>query len=174
MTSGERLEIAPALWKTLLLGGLCSGFIGIGYWMISRPDVDPISYFIGWVSMLFFGACGILWIIQTIRYRGAVIVIDGEGILDRRVSDRAIPWTEVDSVSIWSMDAQRCIILKLDEAFDRGFATKAITRLTRGANRKLGADGITINPAGLEIGFDALLDAIITSKTRSDERHGQS
>jgi hypothetical protein len=171
VTGTNRLEIAPALWKVMMLAGLAVGLVALGVWLIVRDGSDQVSAFFGWVGILFFGGCGLLWIMQSIRYRGAVIIIDDDGILDRRVSDKPIPWTAVETV--WSMDAQRFVILKLDEAFDRAFPTKAITRWTRGANKKLGADGITINPAGLKIGFDALLQAIVSAKQGSDERHGQ-
>ncbi|MGL4242071.1 MAG: STM3941 family protein [Beijerinckiaceae bacterium] len=170
----DRIEIAPSPWKILLLIALSAGFIALGFWLVATAEGGTLIQFLGWVLVLFFGACGILWIVQSIRYRGAVVVIDRDGILDRRVSDAPIPWTKVEGVSTWTLDAQRFVILKLDEAFDHSFPTKAITRWTRGANKKLGADGITINPTGLQIGFDALLNAVVKAKTASDERHAQS
>jgi hypothetical protein len=169
----ERVEIAPAPWKVLMLAILSVGFVAAGVWLVKSQPSGAFLQFIGWVSILFFGACSLLWVVQSIRFRGAIVIIDSDEILDRRVSDRTIPWTAVQEVNVWSLEAQRIPILKLDPAFDASFPTKMITRWTRGANRKLGADGIAINPAGLKITFDGLLQAIVDAKTASDLRHGQ-
>jgi hypothetical protein len=166
---GERLHIESSPLKIILLAGLALGFVAAGAWMVSVAPGGSFVQFVGWASILFFGFVGFVGLRQMLAFRGVVVTIDPTGILDRRVSDQPIPWAKVLGVDVWSLDAQRFVILKLDPAFDAVFPTKAITRLTRGANKKLGADGVAINPQGLKISFDMLLAAIVRFKTEWDD-----
>jgi hypothetical protein len=89
------IEIRQSPWQTLLLIAGALAFLAIGMLMItgsigkSQPDVFVQA--IGWVSVLFFGACGIVggWRFMTVR--GPVVTISPAGIRDVRVAREAIP-----------------------------------------------------------------------------------
>jgi hypothetical protein len=157
--ANERIEIKASPLKMLLLTAGSLGFVGAGVWIVKTTPGGAFAHLMGWLAILFFGLCAVGWCWQAFSLRGNVVVIDREGILDRRVSDNSIPWDKVKLISTWSNDNQKIIILKLDPAFDEVFPTKTITRMTRGVNAKLGADGIPINPMGLKLSFDELMAA---------------
>jgi hypothetical protein len=157
----ERIEIETAPMKMALLGFGALGFVATGVWIVRTTPSGAFIHLIGWASIVFFGLCAALVVQQVLTLRGPVVVIDRRGILDRRVSDEMIPWDKVQAISTWSHQNNKTMILKLDADFDAAFPTKRITRMTRGINAKLGADGIAINPSGLMLSYDKLLAAAI-------------
>jgi hypothetical protein len=154
-----RIEIKASPLKMFLLAAASLGFVAAGVWMVQTLPGGAFAHLMGWLAILFFGLCAVGWCWQAFSLRGNVVVMDRNGILDRRVSDHPIPWDKVQAISTWSNENQKIIILKLDPAFDDIFPTKTITRMTRSANAKLGADGIPINPMGLKLSYDELMAA---------------
>ena len=95
-----------------------------------------------------------------------VLTITAEGIFDKRVAARIIPWKMVRSISTWEQKSKRgntitkCVVLAVDEADEGQLALTRYTRLTRGLNRRLGADGLVIRSEGLDADYDQMLKAI--------------
>ncbi len=170
----EKLYIERSALTTIMLAGNAAGLVAAGVVVTRVASAGSFVQVFGWAAVLFFGTCCVLIVRELLAFRGVVVVIDRDGILDRRVSNQPMPWAKVLGVDVWSLDAQRFVILKLDPDFDAAFPTKAITRWTRGANKKIGADGITVNPRGLKISFDLLLAAIVRFKTEWDDGHRPS
>ena len=54
---------------------------------------------VGWVGVVFFGL-GLCVALRDILRRGPVVVINEEGIEDRRLWSGAIPWDEIEDVTV--------------------------------------------------------------------------
>jgi hypothetical protein len=85
--------------------------------------------------------------------RGPVIIISPQGIFDRRLARRVIPWTAVRSIFTWS----HLMVLDVDPDVESTLDLTPLARWTRGANRSVGADGLCITAEGLKLDHDTLL-----------------
>lgn len=115
---------------------------------------------IGILGVLFFGVGTIAWLWRLLAGRDPVLTISPEGIRDTRIAPDPIPWSAIRNVSTWEHSGQRILVLDVDPAVERRLHLSTIARLTRSANRKLGADGLCVATHGLKIRHDELFDLI--------------
>jgi hypothetical protein len=125
--------------------------------------VPPGSYveFIGWAGVVFFGAMLALIVYRLFNAREVLVTITPEGILDKRVAARVIPWSAVRKVSVWEHQRQKVIVLDVPPEVEGSIEMTRMARFTRGPNRSLGADGLCITAAGLKISHDELLARVM-------------
>ena len=117
--------------------------------------------FMGWVGVVFFSLCLAIIIWRLVHVSDVLVSLTPDGILDKRVAERPIPWSAVQDVGVWTMQGQKVIVLPVSPEVEAGLGLTRMARWTRGANAKLGADGLCITAAGLKIKHDDLLAAII-------------
>jgi hypothetical protein len=107
-------------------------------------------------AWIFYLMCGCLTVILAMvawgtcylfNFRGDVVVISPEGMLDRRVSEQTIPWSAITDIRTFSDRRFKTIILTLDPVFDATFKTK-VPR-SRLVERAMGAEGVMISAGGL-------------------------
>jgi len=124
------------------------------------PNVAPgsLAQFVGRVGTVFFAACTLLALWRALTMRGPVVTITPEGILDRRIAAKLIPWSAVNDIGTWEYRKQRVMVVAVDPAVEAGLNLTRIARWTRDANRALGADGLCVTAQGLNIDFDELLE----------------
>jgi hypothetical protein len=159
----QTLEIqgSPAKLAGLLFLGIlmtaASAFVALGG--IARPG----SYieFIGWVGVAFFGAILALIVYRFFNAKEVLVTITDEGILDKRVAARTIPWAAVRKVSVWEHQRQKVIVLDVPPEVEGSIEMTRMARFTRGPNKSLGADGLCITAAGLKISHDELLARVM-------------
>jgi hypothetical protein len=126
-----------------------------------RGDPTFLFYFL----LLLLGGCVVVAIRRLVTASHPVLTITAEGIFDKRVAARIIPWKMVRGISTWEQKsksgntATKCVVLAVDEADEGQLALTPYTRLTRGLNRRLGADGLVIRPEGLDVDYDQVLKA---------------
>jgi hypothetical protein len=156
------VEIEASLAKMLGLTGLSLLMTALSATVALPllPNVPPgsLAQFVGRVGTVFFGACTVLALWRALTMRGPVITITPEGILDRRIAAKLIPWSAVNDIGTWEYRKQRVMVLAVDPAVEAGLNLTRIARWTRDANRALGADGLCVTAQGLKIGFDELLE----------------
>jgi hypothetical protein len=161
--TGRTLEIqgSPAKLAGLLFLGIlmtaASAFVALG------GIAPPGSYieFIGWVGVLFFGAMLALIVYRVFNARDVYVTITDEGILDKRVAARIIPWSAVRKVSVWEHQRQKVIVLDVPPEVEGSIEMTRMARFTRGPNKSYGADGLCITAAGLKISHDKLLSEVM-------------
>jgi hypothetical protein len=144
----------------LFLGVLmtaASAFVALG------GIAQPGSYieFIGWVGVVFFGAILGLIVYRMFNAKDVLVTITPEGILDKRVAARIIPWAAVRKVSVWEMQRQKVIVLDVPTDVEGSIQMTRMARFTRGPNKSLGADGLCLTAAGLKISHEKLLEAVL-------------
>jgi membrane associated rhomboid family serine protease len=126
-------------------------------WYKSK-DVAMFITAVGYFGLLFFGlaTCKIMWLL--VSSRKPVVFISHSGIRDTRISDEIIEWGSVEKISIWQFQRQKAVILKVTPLVAKSLVRTGLKRLFSFANKMLGADGVIINPAGLTVDADTLID----------------
>jgi hypothetical protein len=155
------IEIRQSPWRMLLLIAGALAFVVLGLaliygWMDARRS-DHFVQAIGWISVLFFGACGLVGAWRLMSVRGPVVTISPQGIRDVRIAKETIPWPAIHDISTWSFQYQKVMVLAVDPAVERRLTLSAIARMSRRANASLGADGLCIAATGLSMRYDDLL-----------------
>ena len=97
----------------LVLGNL--GFVAIGiYLTFFKEAANAKDWGIGLICVVFFG----LILLTTVRdffIRGPILIVDTEGVWDKRMSSLPIPWREVRKASIGKVKLNKFICLDLDD-----------------------------------------------------------
>jgi hypothetical protein len=168
-TSSETIEIKGSPAKLLglvaigiLMTGACA-MIVFGYIPVAGGS---LRQFLVWVGLPFFGLCTLLAASRLLRASNTVVTLSPEGILDTRLSQRPIPWSAIQEVGVWTMQGQKVIVLPVPPETENAIGLTRIASWSRGANKKLGADGLCVMASGLKISHDALL-AEITARVNA-------
>lgn len=169
--TGNTMEIGASPIKMVLmaLGGLA--FVVGGFYMsqastgTSRHSVESVHFW-GYASMAFFGAITALTVWRLVTQRGTVITLSPEGFRDIRVSADIVPWQAVASLKTWQSSGQNIMVIELHPGEEAKLKLTAIARMSRGANTKLGADGLSVAAQGTKIGHEALMEATIAYAER--------
>jgi hypothetical protein len=160
--TSKTLEIgaAPLKLSLIVLGGLA--FVVGGYFMTMATE-DTARYsaslirLIGYVAMGFFGLCALLGLWRLLTQRGPVITLSPQGLRDVRVSHDIVPWPAIASIGTWEHSGQRVMVVGLKTGEEEKLRLTTIARLSRGANARLGADGLAIAAQGAKISHDHLI-----------------
>jgi hypothetical protein len=123
---------------------------------------------VGWLAVVFCGVCLVPIILQLFR-RGPTIVIDEDGVLDRRLHVGRISWQDIASVSIVQSGRQRLISLWLRNP--EHYLSPAPT-WSAGLSRvgeEMGYSPFSLNFAGLTPGLE---ETYAYLRTRLPERAG--
>lgn len=154
----EAFVARPAPWRILLLilGSLV--FVLLGVWIAGLFGEEPRAgaAWIGWTSIIFFGACAIVGI-QRLLDRQDQIVIGPRGIYWRRWSSQTIPWGAVQAVEERSLNRQRFLCIHLEDP--SRFPSKTLVGRLATLNKGMGFGDIAINTLGTDRSFDELCDA---------------
>lgn len=156
--STVELSTSPAgIARLLLLGVLLTA---ASAWLVVLDGGVALTV-VGWVGVVFFGGCGIVWVERAIRLRGPVVTISPEGFRDLRVAREVVPWSDVLEISTWTHSGQQVMVLRVpDEVWDR-LSLTVIARSSRRANRALGVDGLAITAQGLRATYPQMFEATV-------------
>jgi uncharacterized membrane protein YgdD (TMEM256/DUF423 family) len=172
-----QIEKSPAQLAVGL--GLCALFLLGCLWMVTA-DVSgggrrsELVAPIGWVGLVVFGAFGALLLKQMFSGTGPVLSFTPTGLTDKRISVDEMPWAEVDALSTWSMQNQPAMIVKLNPETEAAMTLGRIASMTRGANTKLGADGLAVTAKGTKINHDDLIATTMTYLAAHNPNFDQS
>ena len=141
----------------------CIGFMA--YVSVEATTYDQYAR-LGIIALGIFGTLFFGWTTQIAFSRllsagKTLITLNRQGIHDRRVSEKLIPWEAIKDVNVWQMSGQKIIVLSVPAEIEASIGVSRVTKWTRGANRSLGADGLSISAAGLDVKHDDLLAAIV-------------
>ncbi len=144
----------------LLAGGiaLTAGSAAMAFHLFPDMQVDAFYTAVGYFGTVFFGFAilKIGWLLLTAR--GPVLFIDRNGIRDLRVSSEIIPWDAIDQILIGAVRKQSFVTLKVTPAMEKQLVADTGKKLMRAANHAVGVDGIVINPSGLQVDPETLLE----------------
>ena len=153
---GAPLKMIGLAILSLALTAL-SAAIAAGY--IARIDTSDWHYWAAVLGIVFFGFTTVTIVWRALTTRGPVVTLTPEGILDTRVTAALIPWNAVRGISTWSQSGGKIMVLDVDPEVEKTLPLTRIARWSRGANKKLGADGLCVTAQGLKTTYATLLEA---------------
>lgn len=152
-------------WRTLasLAGSLL--FVVAGLWFLGlfgQPPSGPRAssekiLLIGWACVLFFGLCAAIFA-RRLFDGGEELRIDRNGILLHRLSDKVIPWAQIDDVGLWQFKRQKTIQLKLRNP--EQFPGKGLLGRMQAMNRALTGADVSISMTVTDRSTEEALAAI--------------
>ena len=143
-----------------LVGVVMTALSATVFWFPADEFPEGLQRLFGVVGVVFFGLCTSILLWRLVTVRGPVVTIAPEGLRDRRIAAEFIPWDAVESVTTWSLQGQRIIVIAVKPEVERRLTLTALARWTRRPNRVLGADGLCMTAQGLKVDHDALLATI--------------
>jgi hypothetical protein len=155
------IQGSPAkLFGLAALGIIMTGLsAAIAFGMIPPGDGSFVQ-FLGGFGVLFFGTGLVIALYRLATSSGTLITLSPEGLHDVRVSQRPVPWDAISDVSVWSAHGQDIIVVAMPPEIEQRIGLTRMARWSRGANAKLGADGLCIASTGLNMKHVELLAAI--------------
>ena len=155
----EAFVARPSGWRLALGLAGCLVFVLLGFWLagLLGDARDPGSLWIGWLSILFFGACGVA-ILVRMRDRRDQIVVDRNGILWRQWSDTIIPWAAITAIDRRRIQGQSFLCLHLRDP--SAYPSFRLLGRMAGLNRGIGFGDISISASGTDRKFVELEEAI--------------
>lgn len=140
-------------------------FVVAGLWMGGMFGPVPTSsrsspvlvFAAGWLSVVFFGFCGLMWG-KRLFDRREQLRIGPDGIRSALWSDQTIPWSEIVDVTTWSYRGQKTIVLHLRDK--TRFPGRGMAAMFASANRGLTGGDITISLMGTNRGVEDALSSI--------------
>ena len=147
-------------------------FVAGGLWMGGAFGPAPSSsryppelvFAIGWLSVVFFGLCAVLWVRRLFDGKEQ-LQIGPAGIRVAHWSDQTIPWSEIVEVTTWSYRRQKAIVLRLRDR--TRFPGRGLAAKFSGLNRNLTGGDITISLTGTNRRFEDALAAIDRFRSRT-------
>jgi hypothetical protein len=171
------IQGSPAKMFGLFIAGLAMTAISaaIGFRLLPGIPAGSFGQFAGYVGAFVFALFTGLILHRLLTSRGPVVTIGPEGIRDTRVASEFIPWKAIERISTWELQGQKVMVLAVARAAEEKLTLTRIARWSRGANRKLGADGLCVSAQGLKVKYDALLamTAVYVEAWHSDETSRQ-
>jgi hypothetical protein len=160
----------PSRSRIALLALGAVAFVAAGLWMGGVFGPPPSSsryppefvFAIGWLSVVFFGLCGVMWVKRLFDGREQ-LRIGSAGIRAAQCSDQTIPWSEI--VDVTSYRSQKAIVLHL---LDRTrFPGRGMAAKFPSVNRNLTGGDITISLTGTNRRVEDALSSIDRFRSRT-------
>jgi hypothetical protein len=137
--------------KLLGLLALTCAMVGVSYLCTTLPGLFPRV--VGWIGVGFFGLGFVVIPIMWFR-TDAQVIIDEEGIEDRRQGIGVIRWEEIRSLSVGSIEGTRFLCVNLIDPEKYHSRLPRWKRPMVAANRFLGVHGVPIGFSGLSPGIE--------------------
>lgn len=132
-----------------LLGA--SLFIALGMWLALRPQSDRHTRLIGWGNVLFFGACGLVFL-RDVRRPVVFLRLDSSGIEYRHPQPASafhFAWSTLDGVRLESEERTPLLILTLRDPAGRFSEDIPDWAQAKGASPLSSPKEATLSPAAL-------------------------
>lgn len=168
MTSSEEKIIALSKTKLLLLVFGSLVFIIIGLWMVSLETAHIESqrrfnsflfvHGIGYISLVFFGLCGIIGLKKLFDKKPGLI-LSNTGITDNSSGFSAgfVAWNEITGFDVYQTHNQKMLVVLLNNPEKHIEMGSAFRRTLIKASYKMSGSPVVITSSSLKINFDELL-----------------
>ena len=152
--------------RTLLLiaGGL--GLIAGSALMLTGgvralPGAGGVLYVtVGAAGLLLF-VPGVGRLVWQVAQRRPIVEIGPDGILDRRLSARRIPWRAVHGVGRTGVQRQQFVTLHLAPGAAEELLTGTVNRVAHRLNQRAGFRGVHLGTVGLRGTADEMYEAVL-------------
>jgi len=144
----EQIVIRTARLKAVMLTFVSFAFVAAGIFILSF-DRGTSTIAVGWLAIVFFGACSIVGVMQIFDSRPRLI-IDDQGVLDRTLRCGKIPWSDILDARLQTISDQPFICLDLRDEERYLKAISPTRRALVSANRALGFSAFSLNLSQLD------------------------
>jgi hypothetical protein len=120
----------------------------------------PKARVAGGIGVAFFGACTLLLAYRLggeLAWREPFVVIDDDGVFDRRWSIGAIPWRDIAGLRVWEHRGKRVLCVDVVDPARWLARLSWWRRLSAHTNVRMGAGILNITFVGLRPGLDDAL-----------------
>jgi hypothetical protein len=152
------ITIKSSKLRYVLLLIIAIGFVVLGLFILTYGKASDA--WIGWMSIVFFGACIPLFAWQLVDSRPR-LVLDDQGILDRTLGVGVIPWSEITGAYLRSIQGNNFICLEVRNPEHWLEHLSPIKRLMASANRALGFTALNLNLSGVAADPSQILELIL-------------
>lgn len=142
-------------WRLLRLSIPSFLFAALGVLMVR--DGDPVFGIVGVVSILMFGAVGLIVVGRLRRGRRIEIEVSERGLCWRAWSDDLIAWEDVRHAEVFRQGRQRylCLWLNREPRFRSRLAARGASM-----SRAIGFGDVAVNTFGTDRTLDDLIEAV--------------
>lgn len=138
----QPLVLVPSPRRWLIVGGASLAFVLLGVWFVRRGEnFEGFStawvVFVGWASLLFFGLCLLIAIIQLIPGSAQLRLTDEGFVVRQMFRDKHYSWRDVSRFRVWKEPASGQSSVVFDVTGDSGVLASTNRRLTGGAGTGL-------------------------------------
>jgi hypothetical protein len=158
------LVLGPSRGRFALLLVVSLAFVFAGVAMALLGN-DFRAVFVGWTSIVFFGACAVMFVIQLLDGRPRII-IDDHGVFDRSLEVGVIPWEEILGADVREIANNRFISLDLRDPNVFLARLSPVRRRLVEANTGLGFQPLNLNVGAVAIDPYVLAELIVKEATR--------
>ena len=142
-------------------------FVALGVWFVMKPGTfsndgplrnSTLVTVVGIAAILFFGLCAV-YALRKLPGNKPGLIVDESGIIDNSgaVSAGLILWTDINSLSVITVQKQKFILLHVKNPMDYiGRQRGAFKRKMMKLNFKMYGSPLTISANGLKITFNEL------------------
>jgi hypothetical protein len=163
------MECRTSKARVLGLLGLTCVMVAV-CWFCTTLE-DPFARVVGWIGVGFFGLGFIAMPIAFFR-SGPQVVIDDEGIEDRRMKIGTIRWEDIRSLSIGSVNSAKFLCIELVDPDPYLSRLPRRSRWLSSVNRTLGLPTLTIGFSDLRPGLNEVWAHLQTrGRARSEATH---
>jgi hypothetical protein len=163
----KRIALSKSKLRLLFVGSIL--FVAMGIWMVqldvadieahSRYNNPVMMHGIGVVAILFFGLCAVFGARKLLDKRPGLI-LNSAGLLDNSSAVAAgfVPWSEVVGFSIFEVQHQKTLVVRVREPERYIAAGGMFKRMLNRMNYKLCGSAVVISVNSLKLSFDELLE----------------
>lgn len=156
------MECYPSRMKLIGLLVLTCALVGASYFCTTLPGrTSPI---VGWIGVGFFGLGFIAFPLMFFR-TGPQVVINDQGIDDRRLKVGVIRWDAIRSLSISSISSAKFLCVEVVDPEQYLSRLPTWKRSLASANEALGLSALTISFSGLDPGLKEVWTYLETRDT---------
>ncbi len=146
-----RMECYTSKVKLLGLLGLTCAMVSVSYFCTTLPGLTPRV--VGWMGVGFFGLGFIALPVMFFRAAPQVVIND-EGIEDRRLKIGVIRWEDIRSLSIGSVHSAKFLCVEVADPERYSSRLPRWSRWLAALNEALGFPALTIGFSGLSPGLN--------------------
>jgi hypothetical protein len=167
LNNDDEIVIATSKTKLVLLVAGSLLFVAVSAWMFTVARGAAFLLLVAVAGMAFFGLCALVGIKKLFQTEPGLI-INRDGIHDRSsgVAAGFIPWSDIDGFSVFEIQKQKMIVVKVVDPEKYIAIGGAIRQAVNRANFKLCGSTIAIASNALKTNFDELLQVLVRCREK--------
>lgn len=137
----KEIKIYHSLWRMMLLILACLLFVFVGIFILHMHR-NMFHLVVGWLTILFFGCCGIMLLFSFLKERlfgQAHLTINDEELIYRRVKTSHVRFADVESFKVREFNGHDFIAINYKPNVERQKMQKTsiFSNLYRSMNKRL-------------------------------------